>query len=263
MEQRLQRPIERALSATVSRTHSLTTALGLVLIIGFVVAGITGWVFTELAETVQSGATLAFDDMVLRWMAAHQSTLATTAALELTALGTGTVVVMMTVVSGMFLALTGQRRAAVLLVAATIGGLALNLLLKLHYHRPRPHIFAWATDVVSSSFPSGHAMNAVIVYGTIAYLVARMTEQRWLRFVTQFVAVLVIIGICTSRVYLGVHYPSDVLGGSIVGGAWAVFCMASLEALQRRHGRGLFTRPPSERQADSQLLEPPAPSTRI
>ncbi|MDQ2890961.1 MAG: phosphatase PAP2 family protein [Gemmatimonadota bacterium] len=236
MEQTPEGPIERALSAAIKKTNSLTAALGFVLIIGFVAAAITGWVFTELAETVQSGATLGFDDTVLRWMAAHQSALATTAALELTALGTGTVVVMMTVVTGMFLALTGQRRPAILLVAATIGGLALNLVLKLHYHRPRPHIIPWATDVVSSSFPSGHAMNSVIVYGTIAYLAARLSTTRWLRAVTQLMAVIVVIGICASRVYLGVHYPSDVLGGAIVGAAWAVLCMSALEAVQRIRG---------------------------
>ena len=218
--------------------------MGLVLIIGLVVAGITGWIFLELAETVQSGATLAFDDNVLRWMAVHQSPLATTAALEFTALGTGTVVVMMTAVAGMFLSLTGQRRPAVLLVAATIGGLALNLLLKLHYHRPRPHIFTWGAGVVSSSFPSGHAMNSVIVYGSIAYLAARLSRSRWLRSVTQLVALVVIVGICSSRVYLGVHYPSDVIGGAIVGTAWAILCMATLESIQRTRG-GWGTEQPS------------------
>ncbi|MDQ6737930.1 MAG: phosphatase PAP2 family protein [Gemmatimonadota bacterium] len=257
MDQNIERPIERALSVVRNRTNSLSTAVGLVLIIGLVVAGITGWIFLELAETVQSGATLAFDDGVLRWMAAHQSTLATTAALELTALGTGTVVIMMTVVAGMFLALTGQRRPAILLVAATIGGMALNLVLKLHYHRPRPHIFAWATNVVSSSFPSGHAMNSVIVYGTIAYLAARLSPSWWLRALTQLIAILVIVGICTSRVYLGVHYPSDVVGGAIIGTAWAVVCMACLEGVQRIRG-GWSVRPQT---SDQQTDFPPSGST--
>jgi undecaprenyl-diphosphatase len=252
MQRQLARPIAEFLSATIKRTGNLTAALGLVLIIGFVAVGITGWLFTELAETVQSGATLALDDSVLRWMAAHQSTLATTAALETTALGTGTVVIMMTVVAGMFLALTGQRKPALLLVAATMGGLALNLLLKTHYHRPRPHIFPWATNAVSSSFPSGHAMNAVIVYGTIAYLAARLSRRRSIRAITQLLAVIVVIAICASRVYLGVHYPSDVLGGSIVGAAWAVFCMAALEAIPRIRGMGGTTPPPSAQRTDSQ-----------
>lgn len=233
MERQLAGPVERFLAAAIKRTGNLTTALGLVLIIGFVVAGITSWVFTELAETVQAGATLALDDSVLNWMATHQSPMATTVALEVTSLGTATVVIMMTVVAGMFLAIDDHRRSAILLVAATIGGLALNLLLKLHYHRPRPHIFPWETHVVSSSFPSGHAMNAVIVYGTIAYLAARLTRRRSVRAITQILAIIVIIAICTSRVYLGVHYPSDVLGGTIIGAAWATFCMAALEAVQR------------------------------
>lgn len=233
MERQLAGPVERFLAAAIKRTGNLTAALGLVLIIGFVVAGIASWIFTELAETVQAGATLALDDSVLNWMAAHQSPMATTVALEVTSLGTATVVIMMMVVAGMFLALDDHRRSAILLVVATVGGLALNLLLKLHYHRPRPHIFPWQTHVVSSSFPSGHAMNAVIVYGTIAYLAARLTRRKSIRAITQILAIVVIVAICTSRVYLGVHYPSDVLGGTIIGAAWATFCMAALEAVQR------------------------------
>ncbi len=226
-------PVDKVLRAIIKRTRSLTTALGLVLIIGFVVAAATAWLFTELAETVQAGATLTLDTSVLQWMGVHQSHLATTAALEITALGTGTVVIMMTLVAGMFLWLTGQRRPAALLTVATIGGLALNLILKLHYHRPRPQVFAWGANAVSSSFPSGHAMNAVIVYGTIAYLAARLTSRLAARVITQVLAVIVVVAICTSRLYLGVHYPSDVLGGVIIGAAWAIFCMATLESAQR------------------------------
>jgi undecaprenyl-diphosphatase len=218
---------------------------------------VTGWIFTELAETVQAGATLALDESVLRWMQLHQSPLATIAALELTALGTGTVVIMMATVTGMFLALTDQRKAALLLVAATIGGLALNVLLKLHYHRPRPHIFPWATNVVSSSFPSGHAMNAVIVYGTIAYLAARLSRRLSVRVTTQLTAVVLIGAICASRVYLGVHYPSDVLGGAVVGAAWAMFCMAALESVQRIRGMRDAARDARSPTAEPRTNSPP------
>jgi undecaprenyl-diphosphatase len=257
MERQMERPVEKFMIAAIKWTGSLTAALGLVLIIGFVAAGIAGWLFTELAETVQAGATLTLDDSILRWMASHQSPLATTAALETTALGTGTVVIMMTVVAGMFLALTDQRKAALLLVVATIGGLALNLLLKLHYHRPRPQIFPWATNVVSTSFPSGHAMNAVVVYGTIAYLAARLSRRLSVRVTTQVLAVVVAIAICVSRVYLGVHYPSDVLGGAIVGAAWAMFCMAALESVQRIRGMRTARSPISGPRTDSRPPELP------
>lgn len=233
MERQLSGPIGRFMAAAIKWTGNVATALGLLLIIGFVVAGITGWGFTELAETVQAGTTLGLDDSALHWMAAHQSPIATTVALEVTALGTGTVVIMLTSVAGMFLALNDRRVSAILLITAAIGGMALNLLLKLHYHRPRPHIFPWETHVVSSSFPSGHAMNAIVVYGTIAYIAARLTRRRSIRAVTQILAATVIIAICASRVYLGVHYPSDVVGGAIIGMAWAVFCITAFEAFQR------------------------------
>lgn len=226
-------PVDKFLRATIKRTSDLASALGLVLIIGFLVAAATAWFFTALAATIQSGATLTLDTSILQWMAVHQSHLATAAALEITALGTGGVVIMMAVIAGLFLWLTGQHRSAALLLVATIGGLALNLTLKLHYHRPRPQIFAWDTTAVGSSFPSGHAMNAVIVYGTIAYLAARLTRRLPARVITQVLAAIVVVAICTSRLYLGVHYPSDVLGGGIIGAAWAIFCAAAFESAQR------------------------------
>ncbi|MEO7041373.1 MAG: phosphatase PAP2 family protein [Gemmatimonadaceae bacterium] len=226
-------PLKKVLRATIKRTDSLTTALGLDLIIGFLVAGTTALLFIGLAEAVQSGTTMPLDNSVLQWMAAHQSHPATAVALEITALGTGTVVIMLTAVTAMFLGLTGQRRLAVLLLVATIGGLALNLILKLQYHRQRPHIFAWDTNAVGSSFPSGHAMNAVIVYGTIAYLAAHLTRRRSGRAITQVLALFVFAAICTSRLYLGVHYPTDVLGGAVIGTAWAIFCICTLESVQR------------------------------
>jgi membrane-associated phospholipid phosphatase len=83
---------------------------------------------------------------------------------------------------------------------------------------------------VSSSFPSGHAMSATVVYGTVAYLLVRLQRHRWAKVLTVTTAALLILLICLTRLYLGVHYPSDVIGGIIVGLAWASFCMATLEA---------------------------------
>jgi undecaprenyl-diphosphatase len=91
-------------------------------------------------------------------------------------------------------------------------------------------VFARLTDTVSSSFPSGHAMSATVCYGTVAYLVIRLQKSHWSRVLTGIAAVIIIVGICTTRLYLGVHYPSDVIAGMIVGLAWAGFCMATLEA---------------------------------
>jgi undecaprenyl-diphosphatase len=153
--------------------------------------------------------------------------------LEITALGTATVVLMIVCVAALFLTLTRHKYSALLLLVATAGGLFLDLLLKLRFDRPRPHIFTWGTQAVSSSFPSGHAMSATIVYGTVAYLAARLQKRRWARWLTMLFAAIVIALICFSRLYFGVHYPSDVLAGVVIGLAWAAFCMATLEAIQR------------------------------
>jgi undecaprenyl-diphosphatase len=76
-------------------------------------------------------------------------------------------------------------------------------------------------------------MSATIVYSTVAYLAARLHKRAWARLVTMSIALLLILLIGMSRVYLGVHYPSDVLAGIIIGLAWAAFCMATLEGIQR------------------------------
>ncbi len=76
-------------------------------------------------------------------------------------------------------------------------------------------------------------MSATVVYGTVGYLLARLHKRTWARVVTLLLAVTLIVLICFTRLYLGVHYPSDVLAGGAVGLAWAAFCMATLEAIQR------------------------------
>jgi undecaprenyl-diphosphatase len=93
-------------------------------------------------------------------------------------------------------------------------------------------VFEWGADVLTSSFPSGHAMSATIAYGTVAYLAARLQRKRLARWITLVIAGLLIALICASRLYLGVHYPSDVLAGVVMGLAWTAFCMATLEAIQ-------------------------------
>lgn len=226
-------PVSQALEALFERAGSLVGALGIFLIAGVFIAGLGTWIFSELAEVVIAGRTQHFDDAVLRWVSTHHTHVLDGVMLEITALGTGIVVLMIVCVAALFLTLTKHKYSALLLLVATAGGLVLDLVLKLRFDRPRPHIFTWGTNAISSSFPSGHAMSATIVYSTVAYLAARLQRRQWARWVTLIVAAVVILLICDSRVYLGVHYPSDVLAGMIIGLAWAAFCMATLEAIQR------------------------------
>lgn len=212
--------------------HGVYTTFGIFIIAGTAITVLGTYWFAELAGHMRRGATQHFDDSVLRWLAAHRTPILDTSMLEITALGTGSVVVMTVLIAVLFLWLTRHRHSAVLLGVASIGGMVLNGLLKLGFHRPRPTLVMHATYTVSSSFPSGHSMNAVIVYGTVAYLAARLQQRRTVRIATLVVAAIVIVLVCGSRLYLGVHYPSDVAAGLVIGLAWAAFCMATLEAIQ-------------------------------
>jgi undecaprenyl-diphosphatase len=226
-------PIYSALRATTARADSIVATLGIFLVAGLVVAAIGTAAFVELASHVQSGGTQAFDESVIRWLAARHTHTLDAAMVEITALGTGTVVMMIVAVAALFLVLTEHKYSALLLLISTFGGLVLNGVLKLGFNRPRPSIFVPAVNTVSSSFPSGHAMSATIVYMTVGYLAARLHKRRWARWVVMIAAFAIIALISLSRLYLGVHYPSDVLAGFVIGVAWAGFCMATLEAIQK------------------------------
>jgi undecaprenyl-diphosphatase len=225
--------LSSALRRSIDRTGTLIGGLGAFLVVGVIIAAIATWAFGEFAETVMAGQTQAFDEAVLRWIGAHHTATLDSVMLEITSLGTGSAVIMMVVVASLFLALTRHRYSAALLLAATAGGGFLNIILKSYFERPRPHVFEWGTRALSSSFPSGHAMSATIVYTTVAYLAARLQRRIWERALTMIIAALVILAISASRVYLGVHYPSDVAAGMIIGLGWSAFCMATLEAIQR------------------------------
>lgn len=209
---------------------SFYVTVGVFLVTGALIAIVATMGFAELAEHVLAGGTQAFDVALLQWIHEHQTPLLTQLMVEMTYLGTGTVVLTVVGVAALFLWHTTHKHSARLLLAATIGNIILNGALKLVYHRARPSVFEWQTVAVSSSFPSGHAMSATVVYGTVAYLLMRLQKHAWAKALTLSGAIILILLICFTRLYLGVHYPSDVLGGIIVGLAWAAFCMATLEA---------------------------------
>lgn len=221
-----------ALRAIGRHANSFYAALGIYLIAGAAIAIAFTWLFVELASHVQSGATQAFDDAIMQWMGTHRVAWIERSLLEITALGTGLVLMMIVIIAALFLRATQHRFSAFLLLVASAGGLILNTILKSSFDRPRPRLFEWVTNPSSSSFPSGHAMGSAIVYFTVAYLVARLERRRWTRAVTIFTALLLVLLISVSRLYLGVHYPSDVLAGMVIGLAWAGFCLAGLEAVR-------------------------------
>jgi undecaprenyl-diphosphatase len=221
-----------ALRGANQRYQDFRVAVGLFLIGGAAVAIAGIFAFVWVAVHVRRGATQPFDDAIMRWMGAHRIPWLEQAFGEITLLGTGIVVLMIVAVAALFLWLTRHRYSATLLLLATGGGIVVNNLLKLAFDRPRPQIFPWAARALSSSFPSGHAMSSTIVYLTVAYLAARLQRRRSARWITMLVAAVVVGLVCASRIYLGVHYPSDVAAGVVIGLAWAALCMAALEAIQ-------------------------------
>lgn len=188
--------------------------------------------FAMIADEVLEGETQRFDEAVLTWIAGHRTDLLDRVALEITALGnTATLVVLVLTVST-FLWLTRHRLSVLLLFIALAGGGALNVLLKDIFARPRPTVVEWGTHVSSPSFPSGHAMSAMIAYASVAYLGGRLEPTWRMRVATWTFAAIIIVGIGASRMYLGVHYPSDVIAGFIAGLAWLAFVVSGIAAIR-------------------------------
>ena len=237
------------------RVNDVYAAIGIFIVLGATVALAATWVFVRIAGEVREGETQAFDVAVLRFMEAQKTELLDRVAIEITFLGTGVIVLMIVAISGMFLWLTKHKHSALLLMVSTAGSILLNGLLKAGFDRPRPQVFEWGQHTVSSSFPSGHAMSAAAVYMTVAYLAARLQRRRISRALTLLAAVIIIALIAASRLYLGVHYPTDVLAGVVIGIAWAALCMAMLETTllygRRRSARMRAAEAPSPRDQEA------------
>jgi undecaprenyl-diphosphatase len=126
---------------------------------------------------------------------------------------------------------------ALMLLAATLGGTAISEGLKMGFNRPRPDLVAHVVETTSMSFPSGHAMLSAVTYLTLGALIARTQEKKRLRGYVLGAAVLLTLLIGASRVYLGVHWPTDVLAGWCLGAAWALLCWAVATWLTRSSPR--------------------------
>lgn len=213
-------------------------AIGVFLIAGVAVVGIGALLFAHLADLVAGGHTLGFDRGVMLWLNRHSTPTLDVVALEVTALGAAVVVWMLVIVASVFLWVSRHRYSVLLLWTAMLGTGLISSTLKAVYNRPRPDLFPWRTPYAPhASFPSGHSMTAMVAYGTLAYLIARLEPTPLLRRITFAFAGAVIVLIGMSRMYLGVHWPTDVLGGFATGLAWAAFCALGIEALRYFRGR--------------------------
>jgi undecaprenyl-diphosphatase len=137
----------------------------------------------------------------------------------------------------LFLAARREWLRAAALAIAGLGGTLLNNVLKLIFHRGRPE---FATEFIthqSWSFPSGHAMNSLVGYGFLAYLLLESTTDRRAR-IAILVATTIVVGLVGfSRLYLGVHYPSDVIAGFLAGGIWLLVCITGYRFAKQGNAR--------------------------
>lgn len=171
------------------------------------------------------------DEAVLHALAGHRTDAWDRVALQATALGNATTLAVLVFWVSVLLWNAGRRLAVLGLVVAAVGGRLLNEGLKALFDRARPEILEWGAPVSAASFPSAHAMSGTIVYGALAYLIARAPgggSAPTRRVVVWTVAGLIIIAIAGSRVLLGVHYPSDVVAGILAGAIWTAIVLASL-----------------------------------
>jgi undecaprenyl-diphosphatase len=203
-----------------------------------VVAGV--WGFALLADEVLEGGTQTFDRKIL--LAFRQSdTLeplgppsVQEGARDITALGGTTVLTLVTAIAAGFLALDGKKHMALFICGSVLGGVAVGTILKDVFHRPRPDLVPISIYVSGASFPSGHSMMSAVTYLTLGALLARSQERRRLKAYFLLVAMLLTFAVGVTRVYLGVHWPTDVLAGWTAGSVWALLCWLTARWLQLR-----------------------------
>lgn len=153
---------------------------------------------------------------------------------DFTALGgVGIQMLLLILVIG-YLAMIRKPNAILLVISAIAGAWILNTLLKELFDRPRPDLVPHGSFVYQASFPSGHAMSSAAFYLTLGVLLARLHVRRYIQIYFMGAALFITMVVGISRVYLGVHWPSDVLAGWALGSVWAILCWMATRWLQRR-----------------------------
>lgn len=213
--------------------------LALLLAIAGIAVGIL--IFAMIADKVVEGGPGAFDRRMLLAMrrpgdlAPIGPPALQDAARDITALGGVVVLSLMTLITCGFLALDGKHRMALFVCASMLSGAIAGTILKDVFVRPRPDIVPRAAYASGLSFPSGHSMMSAIIYLTLGALLARSHQRKRLKAYFLLLAVLLTLLVGVSRVYLGVHWPTDVLAGWTAGAVWALLCWLAARWLQRRH----------------------------
>jgi undecaprenyl-diphosphatase len=210
-----------------------------------ILAGV--WAFALLADEVQEGGTQAFDQRLLLAFR-HSDTreplgppFVQEAARDITSLGSTAVLTIVTLIAAGFLSLDGKRHMALFVCGSVLGGTLGGTILKDMFHRPRPDLVPYSAYFSGASFPSGHSLMSAVTYLTLGALLARSQERRRLKAYFLLVAIFLTFAVGVTRVYLGVHWPTDVLAGWTAGAVWALLCWLLARRLQSQRTLELAT----------------------
>lgn len=208
------------------------------MVVGVTVLAGGAWLFGGISEDVVNGDPIvALDLQTERWFHDHQTPWLNRTLSDISLLHEWPAVTGATVLLLAYLLSRQDWRWLITVICAVPGGMLLNVLLKLAFHRARPTLSDLSAALHTYSFPSGHVMAATLVYGVAAtYVTARLAAWRWGAFAV-FVACFSIALVAFSRIYLGVHYLSDVLAASAAGVTWLALCLVAVNTLWYRRGR--------------------------
>ncbi|HEV7646035.1 MAG TPA: phosphatase PAP2 family protein [Pyrinomonadaceae bacterium] len=196
--------------------------LGLGLFVGLILATICLAVFIWLADKIFSGSTMAFDESIRDWV--HQVSSPTLTQLMILAsfIGSFSFLFPLGILVFLILLYLRRKRALILFLLTMAGELSLEPVLKNFFHRARPTAFFDYLAPASYSFPSGHAFAALCFFGILAWLITSRLQNILLRVLIWVFAILLIFWIGISRVYLGVHYPTDIIAGYLTAFVWVM-----------------------------------------
>ena len=212
-------------------------ATGLSLAVGFLLCAVIVGLFGVLAREVRVSGTDPFDRRVTRWSRSLDLPGGAPAARVITFFGDAVFVYPATLLVASALAVRGRRVSAILFAASVVGGGLLEVILKAVYERPRPDLVPPWVRATSWSFPSGHATLATAFFGGLAAVVFHVTRRQGLRIAAVILAAVAAGSVALSRVYLGVHWISDVAAGVLVGLFWVVVCATATEHFAGRRRR--------------------------
>lgn len=236
--------VRRYLPAPIRRYVDALDVEALTMLGAAMVIVLAALVFLVVAGQVSDGDTQKFDEAIVQWFRRADDPAMPRgpawlreAGIDITALGSFSVILLLVLAVSGFLWIHRQKRLMALLLISTGTGFLLNWLMKIAFARPRPSVVRHLREVVTPSFPSGHAALSAVVYLTIGVLLFQVVKGRQARLYCLAVAMAATGLVGLSRIYLGVHYPSDVLAGWATGIAWASACWLAAQYAERRQRR--------------------------